>query len=375
MKTVALGDVATIERVIVDADVIPEGTKYLGLEHIERGGRVLGYEVIGDFTVASSKFKFDEGHVLYGKLRPNLGKIARPGFTGVCSTDILPIRPGPRIDRNFLAHFLAQPRMIDHASSRATGINLPRLSPTELARFEVPLPSIDEQRRIAAILDRVDSLREATRRSLDEIDQVLSARFVSQFGGETRTRALGDVASFYGGSSLPKGVVWSEQRGGYMLMKVSDMNASGNESLIVATAEWSALPGSRASTVPEGAVVLPKRGAAIATNKKRVLARPAVLDPNLMGVLPDPEALTTQYLFAWFQQFDLRSITSGSSVPQLNKQDLAPLRIPVPTLRDQDAFGVLVEKANRVRAGLGERQARLAALGRTLAGQAFSGGL
>ncbi len=160
-----------------------------------------------------------------------------------------------------------------------------------------------------------------------------------------------------------------------MLMKVSDMNASGNESLIVATAEWSALPGSRASTVPEGAVVLPKRGAAIATNKKRVLARPAVLDPNLMGVLPDPEALTTQYLFAWFQQFDLRSITSGSSVPQLNKQDLAPLRIPVPTLRDQDAFGVLVEKANRVRAGLGERQARLAALGRTLAGQAFSGGL
>ena len=44
------------------------------------------------------------------------------------------------------------------------------------------------------------------------------------------------------------------------------------------------------------------------------------------------------YLFAWFQRFDLTRITSGSSVPQLNKQDLAPLKISLPPLELQEKF-------------------------------------
>lgn len=117
---VPLGAIALIERNTIAPQAIPAGTPYVGLEHIERGGRLIGHEVIGDFSVASSKFRFGPDHILYGKLRPNLGKITRPSFGGVCSTDILPIRPGSHVDRDYLAHYLAQPRMIDHAASRAT---------------------------------------------------------------------------------------------------------------------------------------------------------------------------------------------------------------------------------------------------------------
>jgi len=46
--------------------------------------------------------------------------------------------------------------IVELAAARATGANLPRLSPSELARFELPLPPIEEQRRIAAILDHSD---------------------------------------------------------------------------------------------------------------------------------------------------------------------------------------------------------------------------
>ena len=196
--TVPLSEVATIDRQVVNPKDISVGTEYVGLEHIERGGRLIGHEVIGDFQVASAKFRFSDSHVLYGKLRPYLAKIARPSKPGVCSTDILPVRPGPRLDRDFLTHFLRQPHMIEHASARAAGANLPRLSPTELAKFVIPVPPLDEQRRIAAILDQAiqqikrSALAYATVRSLP------SALFVGEFGDPakaTSTVSLGEVVA------------------------------------------------------------------------------------------------------------------------------------------------------------------------------------
>ncbi len=127
MADEALGEIATIERSGVDPRGLPDDLPYLGLEHIERGGRILGFQTIGEAQLAGAKFSFDEGHVLFGKLRPNLGKVARPAFRGVCSTDILPIRPGVHLDRAYLHHYLAQPQMVAFAASRTSGANLPRL--------------------------------------------------------------------------------------------------------------------------------------------------------------------------------------------------------------------------------------------------------
>ncbi|MFZ2501613.1 MAG: restriction endonuclease subunit S, partial [Nocardioides sp.] len=158
--TAALGDVADIQRRGVDPTSIADDTAYLGLEHIESGGRIIGMSTIRESAVASTKFRFGPEHILFGKLRPYLAKIAAPDFPGVCSTDILPIRPKAQLDAGYLKHFLRQPVIVDLASARATGANLPRLSPSELARFELPLPPIEEQRRIATILDHVAIVRD-----------------------------------------------------------------------------------------------------------------------------------------------------------------------------------------------------------------------
>ena len=124
--TVALNDVADIERDIVDSTEIERGTLYVGLENIESGGRFVGVRLVDAGELASSKFAFTRQHLLYGKLRPYLAKIARPDFEGICSTDILPILPGPKLDRGYLAWLLLMPEMVALMSSRATGANLPR---------------------------------------------------------------------------------------------------------------------------------------------------------------------------------------------------------------------------------------------------------
>lgn len=202
---VPLGEIATFERTGVDPAGLPAETIYIGLEHIERGGRILGHETVGSAAPASTKFRFTPHHVLFGKLRPNLGKIARPNFAGICSTDIIPIRPGNHLDRGYLAHYLAQPSMIDFAASRATGANLPRLSPTVLATFAIPLPSLDEQRRIAAILDHTDTLRAKRRQALAHLDSLPQAIFHRMFGDPDDATAavpFGDIATLSGGRNL-----------------------------------------------------------------------------------------------------------------------------------------------------------------------------
>ena len=205
MRTVPLGEVATIERSGVDPSTLPPSTAYLGLEHIERGGRIIGRSSVAEAELASTKFRFSADHLLFGKLRPNLGKISRPDFEGVCSTDILPIRPGRDLDKDYLAHFLSQPSMVGFAASRTSGANLPRLSPTVLTTFPIPLPPLPEQRRIAAILDHVDALRVKRRQVLAHLDALTQSIFHDMFGDPDRASdriLFGSVANLAGGRSI-----------------------------------------------------------------------------------------------------------------------------------------------------------------------------
>ena len=182
IRSLPLSKVAKIDRTSLAPEKIQGGTPYLGLEHIESGGKILGAQQVESGELKSSKFKFTPEHILYGKLRPYLAKIALPDFDGICSTDIIPILPGPDIDRKYLLYFLRQGSMVEYANSRSSGANLPRLSPKELANFQIPLPPLEEQKRIAKILDAADALRAKRRESLAQLDTLLRSTFLDFFG-------------------------------------------------------------------------------------------------------------------------------------------------------------------------------------------------
>jgi type I restriction enzyme S subunit len=154
-----LGEVASLERKSLLPEEIETGTSYLGLEHIESGGRILSYQRVGAGELQSNKFMFDPGTLLYGKLRPYLAKICIPDREGCCSTDILPIRPSQELDISYLKHVLLWKPYVDKANSLCSGANLPRISPSSLLSIEIPLPPLQEQRRIAAILDKGESIK------------------------------------------------------------------------------------------------------------------------------------------------------------------------------------------------------------------------
>ena len=206
VRRVALHDVAMIEREIVEPSEIRAGTLFVGLENIETGGRFANVRPVDSGELASSKFLFTRRHILYGKLRPYLAKIARPDFEGICSTDILPVLPGPELDRGYLSWLLLTPEMVSLAASRATGANLPRLSPDALGEIRIPLLPLPEQQRIAAILDKADELRAKRRAALAKLDSITQSIFLDMFGDPatnpkrwSEAACLGEVADIVSG--------------------------------------------------------------------------------------------------------------------------------------------------------------------------------
>ncbi|MEP6765056.1 MAG: restriction endonuclease subunit S [Gemmatimonadaceae bacterium] len=193
--SVALGDVTKFARKSVAPQEIESGTNYVGLENIQSSGEFLSVGAVESGELASSKFAFTSDHILFGKLRPYLSKTARPEFSGICSTDILPIAATPRVDKDFLFHALRFPKFVDDVSSLATGVNLPRISPSVLAEMRILLPPLSEQLRIAAILDKADSLRSKRRKAMAKLDQLLQSVFLEMFGSATEsTHLVSDLA-------------------------------------------------------------------------------------------------------------------------------------------------------------------------------------
>ena len=152
-QTVRLGKIAIQDRVIVSPDspeikLLP----YLGLDQIEsQTGRILAYES-KSAEGKSTAFAFDTSHVLYGKLRPYLNKVAVPEQKGRCSTEIIPLKPNG-VDRDFLGFLLRRNEIVEAAMSEKTGSRMPRADMDALLSFEITIPdSIEDQRRIAARL-------------------------------------------------------------------------------------------------------------------------------------------------------------------------------------------------------------------------------
>jgi type I restriction enzyme S subunit len=251
--------------------------------------------------------------------------------------------PNPaRLDAKYLYHWLRKSR--PYLESLGNGATFKEVSKAVVSRIEIPLPPLPEQRRIAAILAKADALRAERRAALAQLDTLTQSIFLDMFGDPASNpkgwpwKRLGCVADFFAGSTLPDGDAYAGQLDGYFLMKVSDMNLPGNETYIKSCQQWSKSGGALACTCPAASVVIPKRGGAIGTNKKRITVRSSVLDPNLMAITPKQEVLDLPFLYAWLLRLDLASITSGSSVPQLNKRDLDPLLIALPPLSLQHEF-------------------------------------
>lgn len=211
-------------------------------------------------------------------------------------------------------------------------------------RFLFPVPPLEVQREIVRVLDqftRLEAELEARRRQYEHYRQ----RAMS-FDDSIPRVALGDIAEVRSGWGFPNAHQGQEE-GEYPFYKVSDMNLLGNETVMsianhYVSAEVAKKLGVRPA--PAGTVIFPKIGAAVATNKKRVLSVPSAYDNNVMGLVPT-ERVTSRFLYHWMQTFDLSRLANDSgAVPSIRKTEAEQVLIPLPDLDTQRKVADLLDK-------------------------------
>ena len=127
---------------------------YVGLEHIGSGHFVREGEGRAA-DVHSAKHAFQPGDVLYGKLRPYLDKAVLVSDEGLCTTELLVLRPKKGIDPRFVVGVVHTPSFVQHAIAGTTGVQHPRTSWRHISNFELPEFNSEEQVKIANLLWKV----------------------------------------------------------------------------------------------------------------------------------------------------------------------------------------------------------------------------
>lgn len=131
------------------------GATYIGLEHIESGsGKLLTEGKQVDLVVDSTVSSFSASDVLFGKLRPYLAKVAKPDFSGQCSTEILVLSPSSQIYRNYLFWYMINPAFIEAVNSSTYGAKMPRANWSFIGSCIMPLPPLQIQKGISDFLDK-----------------------------------------------------------------------------------------------------------------------------------------------------------------------------------------------------------------------------
>ena len=374
-KIVALGELCDIldskRKPITKRDRTPGKYPYYGATGIQ------------DFVEG---FLFDEPLVLVGEDGAKWASGEKTAFAikGKCwvNNHAHVLRPNRALlNDNWLVHFLVHSDL----SPFVSGLTVPKLNQGSLREIPIPLPPLPEQHRIVALLDEafdgIATARANAEKNLHNARALFESHLQSVFtqrGEGWIERSIGDICTLKSGTSV--GVSLEKAKGEIPYVKVSDMTYAGNETEIVSSSRFLDMADVGKNAVfPAGTTIFPKRGGAILTNKKRLTALPICADLNIMGVIPSGN-LHPRLLYYYFLNVDMRLIGSGSSIPQINNYDIAPLKISFPETQDeQEAILQILDnlsaETQRLESLYQRKLAALDALKQSLLHQAFSGTL
>ncbi|HEO1831609.1 TPA: restriction endonuclease subunit S [Acinetobacter baumannii] len=139
-------------------------------------------EYITDIAVEKSSAKLvSKGSILIAMYGATVGEVSQLTFDATTNQAICSILPDQKVcDVNYLYRFLEASK--PYLLTRRVGGGQPNISQAVIKDLEVPLPPLNEQRRIASILEKADELRQKRQQAIEKLDQLLQATFIDMFG-------------------------------------------------------------------------------------------------------------------------------------------------------------------------------------------------
>ena len=159
-------------------DVCTKGTSNIAQKDLEgHGGNYPIYGASG-FIANVDFYQQENPYIAVVKDGAGIGRIMKlPAKSSIIGT-MQYIIPNDTVDISYLAYAMEHMNL----SKYFTGATIPHIYFKDYQKEELPLPSLDEQRKIAAVLDKVSDLIVKRRQQLDKLDEMVKARFVEMFG-------------------------------------------------------------------------------------------------------------------------------------------------------------------------------------------------
>lgn len=332
--------------------------------------------------IGSSKQVVQPGDVLLSKIVPHIRRAwivpESDQRRQIGSSEWIIFR-SPRFHGPYLRHLLISDQFNSKLMQTVSGVggSLLRARPTGVAKIKVPLPSIEEQRRIAAILDKAEELRAKRRAAIALLDQLPQAIFLEMFGDPAVNSMdwpvvrVADIAE-----KVDYGVTASAKNTpvGPKFLRITDIQHG--------QVRWDSVPfctcterERAASQLRTGDIVFARTGAT--TGKSFLITEcpeGAVFASYLIRVRPN-HAIAPWYLAQFFQSdaywAQVGAKMRGAGQPGVNSTSLKELTLPLPSVDLQQRFAARVDAIHRAKAAPQSALAECDALFASLQASAF----
>jgi len=340
--------------------------------------------VVAGSEIGSAKQVVEPGDVLLSRIVPHIRRAwvvgANRGRRTIGSGEWIVFRH-KRVDPRYLRHVLVgDPFHVEFMRTvSGVGGSLLRARPAYVAKIQVPLPPVTEQRRIAEILDKADALRAKRRAALAQLDTLTQSIFLDMFGDpilNTRGWQRKKLATF---GTLDRGVSKHRPRnapellgGPYPFVQTGDVaNCDGYIREFTSTYSEAGLRQSK--MWPAGTLCI-----TIAANiaKTGVLTFEACFPDSVVGFRAgDPATVEFVRGCLSFLQASLEDSAPESAQKNINLEILRGLEVPAPDIELQRLFATRIAAVEELKTHCRGSLVGLTALFTTLQHRAFGGEL
>lgn len=298
-----------------------------------------------------------------------INKDLRATFGAFCKV----VRPQKGYN-NYIGHFFQSSYYRHTISAVSSGANINNLRNEHISDLEIPLPPLETQRHIAAVLDKVSDLIAKRRQQLDKLDELVKARFVEMFGDPVkstrwRMRKLSQMGELNRGVSKHRPRNDPALLGGrYPLIQTGDV---ANAGLFISSfsSTYSEL-GLKQSRMWQAGTLCITIAANIA--KTAILSFDACFPDSIVGFIPSEE-ISVVFIHYWFSFFQKILEEQAPQVAQknINLQILSNLDVIVPPADLQNQFAAFVTQTEKTKAAVQQALEKLETMKKALMQEYF----
>ncbi|WP_108308435.1 restriction endonuclease subunit S [Metalysinibacillus jejuensis] len=246
-------------------------------------------------------------------------------------------------------HWHKEVSMIAAEGARNHGLlNIPV---NEFFKIKLNIPEEWEQRKIGNLFEKIDKKIQLQQQKIDLLQEQKKGFLQKMFpkAGETqpeirfdgfigdwKLEKLGKLVTIHSGWSPSN---FEENHSGELFIKVDDLNYS---SRVQIESNMKVTSHSKYKKMKKGSIIFPKRGAAIMTNKVRILGKDGYMDTNMMSL--EPNGVDNDFLYTFLDKTGLYKIADTSTIPQINNKHIEPYEIMIPELEEQIVIGMFFKK-------------------------------